>query len=73
VRCIEVEQETLEGKYTHTLVPSVVAFHEGRVLVGEGAKRLRLRAGELGLELYRDIFWDCKNLMGVRRTFQKAP
>jgi len=43
VRCVEVEQATLEGTYTHVLFPSVVAIHEGRVWVGEGAKRLRSR------------------------------
>lgn len=41
VRWVEVEQSTLEGTYTHVLFPSVVAIHEGRVWVGEGAKRLR--------------------------------
>lgn len=40
VRCVEVEQPTLEGTYTHVLFPSVVAIHEGRVWVGEGAERL---------------------------------
>jgi hypothetical protein len=34
---VEVEQPTLEGTYTHVLFPSVVAIHEGRVWVGEGA------------------------------------
>jgi hypothetical protein len=37
---VEVEQPTLEGTYTHVLFPSVVAIHEGRVWVGEGARRL---------------------------------
>ena len=38
---MEVEQPTLEGMYTHVLFQSVVVIHEGRVWVGEGAKRVR--------------------------------
>src|SRR3972149_4934272 len=34
VRCVEVEQSTLEGTYTHVLFPSVVAIHEGRIWGG---------------------------------------
>ena len=52
VRCVEVEQPTLEGTYTHVLIPSVVAIHEGRVWAGKGAKRLR------GLGRSRTLFWD---------------
>jgi len=70
VRCLEINQRTSGGIYTHVTVPSVVALHEGRVWVGEGAKRLR---GRRGLEIYRNIFWECKNHMGIRRTYHKAP
>jgi molecular chaperone DnaK (HSP70) len=70
---VEVTQETPEGEYVHVLVPSVVALHGGKAWVGEGAKRLRARASELGLEQNRDLFWDCKNDIGVRRTYHRAP
>src|SRR5687768_16398732 len=60
-RCLEVEQETLFGNYTHLLVPSAVAIHDGKVVVGEGAKRLLARAAELGLERDRSLFLECKN------------
>ncbi len=73
VRCLEVEQPTRQGPYTHTLVPSVVALHEGQLYVGEGAKDLRARIGDFGLEQSKNIFWDCKNDIGVRRTYHKAP
>ena len=63
-RTLEVEQPTLEGNSTHTLVPSVVALLNGRVFVGEGAKRLRARSAELGLDRGRDIFYECKNDIG---------
>ena len=72
-RLIEVDQPTLEGTYTHSLVPSVVAIHGGGVVVGEGAKRLRSRAAELGLERGRDLFYECKNDIGQRRTYHRAP
>jgi len=49
VRCLEVEQDTLEGQYTHFLVPSVVAIYKDKVYVGEGAKRLRALSPEFGL------------------------
>ena len=73
VRCVEVEQATLEGTYTHVLFPSVVAIHEGRVWVGEGAKRLRSRAPELGLEQNRNLFFQCKNDIGIAKTYHRAP
>ena len=41
-------QPTDVGEYTHILVPSVVAFVNGQLRVGEGAKRLRARTVELG-------------------------
>ena len=73
VRCLEVEQSTRQGIYTDTLVPSVVALHGGQLYVGEGAKGLRTRIGDFKLELYKNIFWDCKNDIGIRRTYHKAP
>lgn len=73
VRCLDVEQPTRQGPQFHTLVPSVLALHDGQVYVGAGAKDLRARLGDLGLEQYRNIFWDCKNDIGVRRTYHKAP
>ena len=72
-RCLDVEQETSMGPQIHTLVPSVLSIHDGAVLVGAGAKDLRARVGDFNLKLYRDIFWDCKNDMGVRRSYHKAP
>jgi tetratricopeptide (TPR) repeat protein len=72
-RCLEVEQETDSGAYTHLLVPSMVAVHGGRVLVGEGAKRLHARTSELGLEQNKHIFLESKNEMGTLRTFHRAP
>ena len=73
VRCLDVEQPTRQGPQFHTLVPSVLALHDGQVYVGAGAKDLRARLGDLDLERYRNIFWDCKNDIGVRRTYHKAP
>lgn len=73
VKCLEIEQDTTSGLYTHVVVPSVVAHHNGREWVGEGAKRLYARAPELGLESTRNIFLECKNDIGVQRTYHRAP
>lgn len=72
-RCLEVDQETDSGTYTHILVPSMVAVHGGRVLVGEGAKRLHARTSELGLEQNKHVFLECKNEIGTLRTYHRAP
>ncbi len=72
-RCLEVEQQTYEGLYTHVLVPSVVAMQHGKEIVGEGAKRLRARAPELGLRQNQDLFYDCKNDIGIQKTYHRAP
>ena len=71
--CIDIEQPTRQGPQFHTLVPSVLACHDGQIYVGAGAKDLRARMGDLNLERNRNIFWDCKNDIGVRRTYHKAP
>ncbi|NLH10488.1 MAG: Hsp70 family protein, partial [Holophagae bacterium] len=47
--------------------------NETGVDIGEGAKRLAARTGELGLEPQRSLFAECKNEMGVRRTYHRAP
>src|SRR5687768_17264854 len=71
--CLEVDQPTDEGLYTHVLVPSVVAITGGKALVGEGAKRARSHAGERGLRQNQSLFYECKNDIGLRRTYHKAP
>lgn len=72
-RCVEIDQNTLEGTYTHTLVPSGIALYEGNEWIGEGAKRLRARGPQFGLERNRDLFYECKNDIGLRRTYSEAP
>jgi molecular chaperone DnaK (HSP70) len=71
-RCLNVDQATTQGRYTHVLVPSVVALYRDQVWVGEGAKRLRASRGT-GLEEYKSWFAETKNDMGVRRTYHRAP
>ena len=58
LRCLGINQPTDVGEYTGILVPSVVALVNGTnggIRVGEGAKRLRSRTVELGLEQGRNI------------------
>ncbi len=73
VRSVEIVQPTLQGDYTHSLLPSVVALYNGQTYVGEGAKRLRSRAAELGLKPFENLFYECKNEMGIKRTYHRAP
>lgn len=74
VRTIEVDQETPMGRYTNVLVPSMVCVQETGPLVGEGVKVLRGKMSDpsLGFHQYRNIFWECKNHMGLTRTY-RAP
>jgi molecular chaperone DnaK (HSP70) len=71
-RCLNIEQPTMQGIYTHVLVPSVVALHEDKLWVGEGAKRLRALPG-MGVQEYRSWFAETKNDMGIQRTYHRAP
>ena len=71
-RCLNIDQDTTQGRYTHVIVPSVVALHEDAIWVGEGAKRLRAIQGA-GLQEYKSWFAETKNDIGVRRTYHRAP
>jgi molecular chaperone DnaK (HSP70) len=70
---LDIPQRTLEGTYYSPLLPSVVALWNGQVFVGEGAKRLSLRAGEFHLKPYETFFFETKNHMGLRRSYPRAP
>jgi molecular chaperone DnaK (HSP70) len=73
VTCLEIVQPTLEGEYTHALLPSIVAIFQGTQYIGEGAKRLRSRSSELALKHNTHLFYECKNDIGNRRTYHRAP
>lgn len=73
VRCIDASQRTLDGPNAHAFVPSAVALLSGEVYVGEGARRMRQNAARLGLEKRKNLFYGCKNEMGVNKTYSKAP
>jgi len=47
-------------------------LQSGEHWVGEGAKRLRTRPQEQGLEFERTLFYDTKNEMGLRKTYHRA-
>ena len=73
VRCLQIEQSTDLSSYKSTLVPSVVALSAAVEYVGEGAKRLRAKLAEKRLKQNRDVFWECKNDIGLRRSYHLAP
>ena len=73
-KTLELEQPTTEGTYTSPLVPSVVAIlPDGRHWVGEGAKRLRANPHQANLLFERNLFYDTKNEIGLRKTYFRAP
>ncbi len=73
-KTLELEQPTTEGTYTSPLVPSVVAIlPDGSHWVGEGAKRLRANPNQANLLFERNLFYDTKNEMGLRKTYFRAP
>ncbi len=73
-RILEINQVTQHGLYTSPLVPSVVAIlPDDQVWVGEGAKRLRTRPQEAGLVFEKNLFYETKNDMGLRKTYYRAP
>lgn len=73
--CIEVAQQLPFGNnsYKSILVPSMAALHDNTLYIGEGAKRLRALAAELGLAQNKNLFYECKNDMGIRKTYVRAP
>jgi molecular chaperone DnaK (HSP70) len=73
IRCLAVEQPTGNRSHWHPLVPSVVALHDGREIVGEGARLLRSRCREEGMIENGNLFTQVKNDMGLRRTYHMAP
>lgn len=70
--CISIKQPTLAGDYFHFLLPSVVALYDGEVFIGEGAKRLRGEISSNGLRQYETLFYECKNEIGIERTYHRA-
>jgi molecular chaperone DnaK (HSP70) len=73
-RPLEIEQPTREGMFISPLVPSVVAIlPDNQVWVGEGPKRLRAFPKEADLHFERNLFYETKNEMGLRKTYFRAP
>ena len=75
VRTLDVDQQTAGGRHTSPMVPSIVCVQPAGTLVGEGAKLLRGRIADqsFGLRQGHNIFWECKNSMGLTRTYHQAP
>ena len=73
-RALEIDQSLWPaGIMTSTLVPSVIALLDSEEpMVGEGAKRLRTRPQEANLFLEKNLFYETKNDMGLRKTYHRA-
>ena len=62
------------GYVTSPLVPSVVALMgNGSSVIGEGAKILRASPQETNLFPERNLFYETKNDIGLRKTYYRAP
>ncbi len=72
-RCLPLEQPTENRSHWNPIVPSCVALYDGHEWVGEGARQLQEHAGELALLPQVNIFYSCKNDMGLQRTYASAP
>jgi len=72
---VELRQATQAGTFIGTLVPSMVALHQGHEYVGEGAKNLRALTATAAGGMTRNVnlFHDCKNEIGTSRTYPNAP
>lgn len=73
IKVLEVAQETRSGEHFGKLLPSAIAIHKGMLYIGHGALHCRSQMNQFGLEQDKNIFWDTKNLMGIERTFHRAP
>ncbi|MEF8716213.1 MAG: hypothetical protein V5B44_00160 [Candidatus Accumulibacter necessarius] len=67
---VSLRQSTPAGEFTGTLLPSIVATHQGREFVGQGAKDLRALMADTSKGISRNVnlFHDCKNEIGTSRT-----
>lgn len=71
--CLHLEQPTQMGPYIGALVPSVVAIDkDGTVWVGEGSKRMRAKPQDYSLSLEKNLFYETKNEMGLKKVYQRA-
>jgi len=70
---LELKQPTMEGEYVSPLIPSmVVELPDKKIMIGEGAKRLRAFPYKANLIEEKNLFYETKNDMGLRKTYYKA-
>jgi len=69
--CLAIRQTLPDGSaISSDIVPSVVALQQNDLLIGTGAKGLKAMKGYVPGQ---NIFSECKNDIGVRRTYHEAP
>ena len=72
-KTLEIDQPTREEICASPIVPSVVAIlPDKKVWVGEGAKRLRAFSQEAQLSFEKNLFYENKNEMRLRKTYFKG-
>lgn len=71
--CLSIEQETQSGSFAFRLVPSVLAIEaNGKVWIGEGAKRMRSDPQTYGFVPEKSVFYDTKNDIGLKKRYHRA-
>jgi molecular chaperone DnaK (HSP70) len=71
---LELAQATQAGEHTSPLVPSILVDLPDKVIwIGEGAKRLRAFLQKANLIHEKNLFYETKNDMGLRKTYFRAP
>lgn len=73
INVLKIKQDTPLGEYSDMLFPSVVAIHQGKTWIGEGANRLKKNPQRYKLKQYRNLFYETKLDMGIGKTYAQAP
>jgi molecular chaperone DnaK (HSP70)/tetratricopeptide (TPR) repeat protein len=72
-KCLSIQQETQSGSFAQRLVPSVIAIEgDGKIWIGEGAKRMRSDPQTYGFVPEKSIFYDTKNDIGLKKRYHRA-
>lgn len=72
-QCLPISQKTESGTTSLKMVPSVLAMKNNDIFVGEGAKRMIPKIADKYFIKDFNIFYECKNDIGTRKIYQKAP
>jgi molecular chaperone DnaK (HSP70) len=73
IRCVPISQSTDSSAGQSIIVPSCIALHNEKTLIGKEAKELWKNSEANGLMQLKNVFMECKNDMGLKKTYSGAP